>query len=74
MMKFEEFISAFLGVNWRTSLAAIVSSIAAFIVLNPQFVHNEFVIKAAEFIGIGGLSALGINARDRQTGVRGMKR
>lgn len=57
-----------LGNNWRTTLAAIVSSIAAFIALNPRFVGSEFVVKLAEFIGIGGLASLGINASDKQSG------
>ncbi len=59
------------GANWRTSLAATISMIAAFVVLNPQFVHSQFLLKLAEFIGLGGLAAIGINARDKQVIDRG---
>ena len=54
------------GANWRTTLASIVSAISAFIVLNPEFVHNQFVLKLAEFVGLGGLAAIVINAKDKQ--------
>jgi hypothetical protein len=58
------------GTSWRTSLASIISVIAAFIVMFPQFIHSEFVLKLAEFIGLGGLASLGINAKDKQAGIR----
>ncbi len=69
-MNIDRFASALFGNNWRTTLAAIVSSIAGFIALNPEFVHNQFVVKLAEFIGIGGLTTLGINAKDKQSGTQ----
>ena len=62
------------GASWRTSLAAIISAIAAFIVLNPQFVRSQFLLKLAEFVGLGGLAAIGINAKDKHTILQGRGR
>ena len=58
------------GANWRTTLSAMITAIAGFIATNPEFVHNDFVVKVAQYICLGGLTALGINARDKQTGTR----
>jgi hypothetical protein len=58
----------FFGNDWRTTLAAIISTIAGFIATNPEFVENQFIVKLSQYICMGGVAALGINARDKQTG------
>jgi ABC-type uncharacterized transport system substrate-binding protein len=56
--------------SWKTTVAGIVSAVAAIVAGNPgNFVKWPWLVTAAQFVVAGGLAAIGIAAKD--SGVTG---
>jgi hypothetical protein len=49
--------------SWKTTVSAIVIVICGFILFDPQW-FPAIIISMAKFIGLGGVAALGISAKD----------
>jgi hypothetical protein len=52
--------------NWRTTTAAVISTIAAFVAFSPDSFGGEShsFVRLCLFIHLGGLAAFGILAKD----------
>jgi hypothetical protein len=49
--------------NWKTSIFALISAVAGFVLFSPQY-FPPWAIDAAKYIMVGGLAAFGFSAKD----------
>jgi len=51
--------------NWKTTAAALLTTAAGFVALNPElFVAWPFAVALAKYVGLGGLATMGIVGHD----------
>lgn len=52
--------------NYKTTISALVSVVASFILFYPSLVNdNKLIIQICKFTTLGGLASLGIQAKDK---------
>jgi hypothetical protein len=49
--------------NWKTTISALIVVICGFILFDPQW-FPEIVVSIAKYVGLGGLAAFGLSAKD----------
>ncbi len=53
--------------SWRTSLTALVTAAAGFVLFSPELFENHpALIQVSKYIMVGGLAGIGIFARDNK--------
>jgi hypothetical protein len=49
--------------NWKTTVTAIVTAVAGFVLFSPQY-FPPWAIDVAKYVMLGGLAAFGLTAKD----------
>ena len=57
--------SKLLGGSWKTTAFGLISAIAGFVILHPQyFTAHAYIVDIANYVLMGGLAGLGLAGKD----------